>query len=126
MDINTKFNYVSGAFDTKKGKLECVNNSQFGSVHLCFKAGMNIPFAKIRLHSDDLLVDAKEVEQDAINLGNEIVKRWNAHNELIRVLSSVRLSIKAHPDYQLERSQEFIDYVEIAEELINKIAGHDR
>lgn len=40
--------------------------------------------------------------------------------ELLRVLIGMTLSMKAHPDYQLGKNQEFIDYVESAEQAINK------
>ncbi|MFV0382273.1 MAG: hypothetical protein ACK5KR_08665, partial [Breznakia sp.] len=40
--------------------------------------------------------------------------------ELLRVLQSLQLSMMAHPDYVSGENQEFIDYVDIAEEVINK------
>jgi len=38
---------------------------------------MNIEFARIRLHSRDLSVDAEAVFEDAMELGHEIARRWN-------------------------------------------------
>ena len=40
--------------------------------------------------------------------------------EMLHLLHNMMLSIKAHPDYINGKNQEFIDYVEMAEELINK------
>lgn len=82
MKINQKFDFVDGTFDTDTGKLECVKYSKYNRVDLCFKEGMNIPFAQIKLHSRDLSIDAQEVLEDANNLGEEIVKRWNDYKEL--------------------------------------------
>lgn len=82
MKINQKFDFVDGAFDTDTGKMECVEHRKYNMVYLCFKENMNIPFAQIRLHSSDLSVDAQEVLEDANNLGEEIVKRWNDYKEL--------------------------------------------
>lgn len=47
----------------------------------------------------------------------------SASPELLRVLNGMTLSMKAHPDYQFGRNQEFIDYVESAEEVISKALG---
>lgn len=78
MEINTKMKFVEGSFDTEKGKLICVKNKKYGSVQLCFKTdNMNLSFANIKLHSEDLSVDADAVFEDASNLGEEIVRRWN-------------------------------------------------
>lgn len=41
--------------------------------------------------------------------------------EMLHLLNSMMLSIKAHPDYVSGNNQEFIDYVQMAEELINKV-----
>lgn len=43
--------------------------------------------------------------------------------ELLKALYGIYLSVKAHPDYVFSKSQEFIDYVESAEEAINKALG---
>lgn len=43
--------------------------------------------------------------------------------ELLKTLIGMTLSMKAHPDYQLGKNQEFIDYVESGEEIINKALG---
>ncbi len=78
MLINHRLEFVSGAFDTETGELVCVKFPKYGCVELCFKAGMNIPFARIVLHSRDLAIDADAVLEDAYRLGQEIAKRWNA------------------------------------------------
>ena len=75
--INHKFPHVDGSFDTDSGKLICVVKKKYGSVDLCFKESMYIPFAKIRLHSRDRYVDAMAVMDDAQKLGDEIANRWN-------------------------------------------------
>lgn len=41
--------------------------------------------------------------------------------EMLHLLNSMMLSIKAHPDFVSGENQEFIDYVKMAEELINKV-----
>ncbi len=79
MEINHKIEFVDGPFDTDTGKLIAVQNPKYGSVTLCFKANMNIPFAKIKLHSNDLAVDADAVLDDAYNLAEEIARRWNEY-----------------------------------------------
>lgn len=81
MDINQKFEYVDGSFDTIQGELVCVKHEKYGSVQLCFKENMYLPFATIKLHSKDLFVDAMEVIDDAYKLGNEICRRWNECND---------------------------------------------
>lgn len=40
--------------------------------------------------------------------------------EMLHLLHNMMLSMKVHPDYVSGKSQEFIDYVDLAEELINK------
>lgn len=40
--------------------------------------------------------------------------------EMLHLLNNMMLSMKAHPDYVFRKNQEFIDYVQCAEELINK------
>lgn len=81
MKIKQKFEFVEGDFDTEKGELICVRNDKYCEVKLCFKEKMFIPFATIKLHSKDLYIDAKEVLDDAYNLGMEICKRWNNFNK---------------------------------------------
>lgn len=41
--------------------------------------------------------------------------------EMLDLLNSMMLSMKAHPDYVSRNNQEFIDYVQMAEELIDKV-----
>ena len=40
--------------------------------------------------------------------------------EMLHLLNSMMLSMRAHPDYMSGENQEFIDYVEMAEEMIDK------
>lgn len=99
MEINVKFDFVDGSFDTDTGKLECVKNTTHSTVKLCFKENMNIPFAKIKLYSSDLLRDANEVLDNAANLGNEITKRWNVHHELLSMLIRInKIAKDSNPD----------------------------
>lgn len=77
MEINHKIEFVEGPFDTETGKMVCVGKKKHGEVLLCFHGNMNIPFARIKLHSKDLAIDADAVFDDAYRLGEEIVSRWN-------------------------------------------------
>jgi hypothetical protein len=77
MEIRQKFDYVEGTFDTNKNKLVCVPYDKHGEVNLCIQAGMNFPFADIKLYSGDTYMKFKEVYEDASNLGEEIAKRFN-------------------------------------------------
>ncbi len=77
MEIKTKIEFVKGSFDTIKGELVCVQNKKYGDVELCFKSNMLIPFAKIELYSSNLAKDADATFEDAVKLGDEIVRRWN-------------------------------------------------
>ena len=78
MKIAHKIEYVDGDFDTLDGELVCSGSRKHGSVSLCFKANMHVEFASIKLFTRDRAVDADAVYDDAINLGTEIARRWNA------------------------------------------------
>lgn len=78
MKIRQLFEFVDGDFDTDKDHLICVADKKYLEVNLCFKSNMHIPFAEIRLYTDDW--DAEEVFEDAKKLGDEICKRWNQNN----------------------------------------------
>lgn len=77
MKIKTKLPFVEGEFDTQLGEVICVQSHKYSSVDLCFKSNMHIPFASIKLHSSDTLVNSQEVYEDACKLGEEIARRWN-------------------------------------------------
>jgi hypothetical protein len=82
MKINHLIEFVTGPFETDGGQLVCVQSHKYSTVKLCFKAGnWNIPFAQIKLFTRDRYVDAKATHPDAVNLGDEIVRRWNLHQE---------------------------------------------
>jgi len=81
MEIEHKFDFVTGNFDTLDGELICVANEKYQTVNLCFKENMNITFAKIRLHTRDLYVDSKAVFASAKQLGDEIARRWNCTSD---------------------------------------------
>ena len=80
MKIKHLFQFVEGDFDADTGKLICVGAKKYGEVTLCFAEGMNIPFARIKLFSRDRAVDADATFDDAMKLGDEIARRWNAHD----------------------------------------------
>lgn len=78
MEINTKIKFVEGSFDTETGQLICIPHKKYGEVSLCFKTdNLHVPFAKIKLYSKNLAVDADAVFEDASKLGEEIARRWN-------------------------------------------------
>lgn len=77
MQINQRFRFVEGAFDTVPGEIKCVVSRKHLEVELCFVAGMNIPFCQIKLYSSGLRMDAESTFDDAVNLGTEIARRWN-------------------------------------------------
>lgn len=77
----TKFEFVDGDFDTDIGELLCVAKRKYAEVHLCLCGRRNIPFARIKLHSSNLLSDAMETFDDAKALGDEICRRWNLCRE---------------------------------------------
>lgn len=82
MIITPNFDGVEGFVDTDTLKLIAVRNPKYGHVQLAFSGegkSMNLAFASIRLHSNDRLVDAMAVMDDAGKLGDEIAKRWNAN-----------------------------------------------
>lgn len=78
MILKQKWAFVEGDIDTDTVEMVSVAKKKYVEVDLCFRAGMNIPFATIKLHSRDLFVDADEVFEDAASLGEEIARRWNA------------------------------------------------
>ena len=77
MEIKHKFQFVEGNFETDTGELIATISRKYNQVNICVKSNMHIPVAQIKLHSRDLAIDAEEVLEDAYNLANEIVKRWN-------------------------------------------------
>lgn len=77
MEINQKWEFVDGSFDTESTEMICVGNSKYGEVSLCLKSNMHITFAKIKLYSRNLAVDADAVFEDACKFGDEIARRWN-------------------------------------------------
>lgn len=82
MEITPRIEGVTGAFDTETGRLVCVSMPKHAEVLLCFAERMNIPFANIKLHSEDLYKDAMAVLPDATALGEEIASRWNDYSAL--------------------------------------------
>lgn len=85
MQINQKFRFVEGSFETLTGQIKCVQSQKHLEVELCFctgsadsdTPGMYIPFAQIKLYHSGLRIDAEATFNDAVNLGKEIARRWN-------------------------------------------------
>ena len=81
MEIEQKFRFVEGSFNTKTTKMVCIPSHKYREVELAIKSendkGWNIPIAKIKLHSRDRFVDADAVFESASKLGEEIARRWN-------------------------------------------------
>lgn len=77
--ITTKFENITGPFDTGNMKLMCFSNRNQMHVELCIIDKMNISIAPIRLYSHDNWLDAKDTFPDAKVLGDEIAARWNNH-----------------------------------------------
>jgi len=48
--------------------------------------------------------------------GNTVIES----KEMLDLIYGMYLSMKAHPDYQVGENQEFIDYVEKAEDLLER------
>lgn len=82
MELKPLIDGVTGTFDTATVRLVCVPMPKHAEVLLCLAERMNIPFAQIRLHSEDRYQDAIAVLPDATALGNEIAQRWNDYPAL--------------------------------------------
>ena len=82
MQVQLLMQDVDGAFDTETGRLICMSMPKHAQVLLCFAEQMNIPFAKIKLHSADRYNDAMKVLPDGSALGKEIAQRWNDYPAL--------------------------------------------
>ena len=78
MEINQRWAYVDGTFDTETAELICIPSHKYRSVDICIKGPMHIGFAQIKLYSGNKFVDADAVYNDAVALGEEIARRWNA------------------------------------------------
>jgi hypothetical protein len=99
MEINTKIKFVSGSFNTESEQLVCVKNKKYGSVDLCFKTNsLHVPFAQIKLHSEDRAIDADAVFEDACKLGDEIARRWNQVPDAISNLLKMKIIESDLPD----------------------------
>ncbi|EPG9350426.1 TPA: hypothetical protein ACNVX4_006018 [Pseudomonas aeruginosa] len=82
MEISPRLDGVDGTFNTDTGQLKCVPYPKYAEVLLCFAERANIPFARIKLHSEDRYQTALAVYPDAVQLGDEITKRWNEYHAL--------------------------------------------
>ena len=67
--------------------------------------------------ADMLRFNPYAIPEDVIRANATLIA---AAPEMLHLLNSIMLSMKAHPDYVSGENQEFIDYVEMVEELINK------
>ncbi|MEA8592260.1 hypothetical protein PZT57_26800 [Pseudomonas aeruginosa] len=82
MEISPRLYGVDGTFNIDTGQLKCVPYPKYAEVLLCFAERAYIPFAKIKLHSEDRFQAAMAVLPDAVQLGDEITKRWNEYPAL--------------------------------------------
>ena len=82
MEISPRLDGVDGTFNTDTGQLKCVPYPKYAEVLLCFAERANIPFARIKLHSEDRYQTALAVYPDAVQLGDEITKRLNEYHAL--------------------------------------------
>ena len=81
MEIKYKLDSLSksgSSFDLETDKLTCVSNFGRGEVALCFSEDTEHEFAKIVLHHGSKERRAAAVFADAVELGKEIARRWNA------------------------------------------------
>lgn len=118
MEINHKFDFVEGSFDTETGKLVAVCQDKYADVSLCFKTNMNVPFAKIKLYSKDRFIDAKETMDDAYRLAKEIADRWNSHSKKAdAAIIFVEKIAKLEPDGDLS-AEDFKTLITVARKLI--------
>jgi len=80
-DITHKFENVTGSISLDEIEIIAVSSKKNARVDLCIKANMNIPFAKIQLYSRDRFVDADACFDSAVDLGEEIERRWRLQAE---------------------------------------------
>ena len=78
MKIKPDIDCADGDFDTDTDELVCSGNKKHARVSLCFRSNMHVEFAAIKLYSADRFKAATAVYDDALVLGEELVKRWNA------------------------------------------------
>lgn len=72
------------------------------------------------MYEDNNILDSDIYTKEVVDANAQLIA---TAPELLRVLIGMTLSMKAHPDYQLGKNQELIDYVESAEQVINKALG---
>jgi len=83
VQIPHRFSVLEGEINLDKLKILCLHYKKYAEALLCFEVGnANISFAKIKLFDSDRWVDAEGTYEGACRLGDEIVKRWNAYEEL--------------------------------------------
>ena len=81
MEIRYKLDSLSksgSSFDLETDKMTCVSNFGRGEVALCFSEDTEREFATIKLHHGSKERRAAAVFADAVELGKEIARRWNA------------------------------------------------
>ena len=81
MEIRYKLDSLSksgSSFDLEKDRMTCVSNFGRGEVALCFSEDTEREFAKIVLHHGSKERRSSAVFADAVELGKEIARRWNA------------------------------------------------
>ncbi len=75
-----KFDNVKGSIDIEDVKIISVVSRKYARVDLCIKSNMHLPFARIKLYSSQLAVDAEACYESAKALSQEIERRWNSHD----------------------------------------------
>lgn len=71
---------VLGETPFSEVEMVCVSRRKYGEVSLCVRAGMNVPFAQIKLYCRDRAVDADAAFDTATAFGNAIAEAWNQRN----------------------------------------------
>jgi len=81
MEIKHEFENVTGDISLEELEIISVPRSKHATVDLCIRSNMNIPFARIKLYSGNLFIDAATCFGSAKALGKEIEMRWQLKAE---------------------------------------------
>jgi hypothetical protein len=106
-----QFNGTIGKWQMTTSALECDHNSEIATIWGDNEYGEG---ATLIAHIDKGAGDEKALANATLIA---------VAPELLKTIQSMQLSMMAHPDYVSGENQEFIDYVSIAEDVINKALG---